>query len=1109
MQKHSHLLAAWLFAGLAASALSAAEPEAAGPNAGKPDAAQIAFFEKKVRPILVDRCQDCHSEDAAESELQVDSLAAMLEGGIRGPAIVLGQPSKSLLISAINHSDKLLMPPKEKLSRADIAAITEWIRVGAPWPNSEKVKPSPHKKKSHPTGPLFTEEEKNFWSFQPLVKQSPPAVKNANWAASPLDAFVLAKLEAAGLHPAPAADKRTLLRRVTFDLTGLPPTPEEVQAFLQDNSPQALATVIDRLLDSPRYGERWGRYWLDIARYADSNGLDENLAYANAFRYRDYVIAAFNKDKPYDRFVKEQLAGDLLTQNADPETRFEGLTATGFLSVGAKMLAEDDPVKMQMDIVDEQIDTIGRAFMGLTLGCARCHAHKFDPIPTEDYYSLAGILKSTKTMENFSVVARWQERPLATPEQLAQRDAILQKAAAKQSQIDQLVQLSNNKLLAASRAHVGDYLLAAEQLRRHDRFVSQLKSVGAEKDAALPEGAVLIEAENYVRGNLLKDSSNYGKGIGVILNGGAYPNFAEYDLTFPSAGQRQLEIRYAAAAARPVQLLINGEPVRTDAAGKATGSWTPETQTWEVQGVFHFTEGKNTIRLELSGQAPFPHIDKLLLTSLANAPKPLARIQPPNKEGSKEGGFAPKPEFVRQWVAYLVKAAEDDASPFAAWNQLAASGPDDLLLVRLASLYTSLFREIDRDWAAFSKTEAGKNAKRFSEPNREALRQVLYAAEGPFRLPKDVESSYAADVREQLAARRAEKKTLDDSLPAFPQVMAVSEGEPQDVEIHIRGSHRSLGQKVPRQFLRLFAGEHQPPIDNQRSGRLELANWLASAKHPLTARVMVNRIWQGHFGEGLVRSPDNFGRLGERPTHPALLDWLTVRFLEEGWSIKTLHRMIMLSSTYQMSTAFDAQAMQQDPENRLLWRMNRRRLEAEAIRDSVLAVSGALELEMGGSMLPTANRKYVTSTANVDPVAYETNRRSVYMPIVRSALYDVFRAFDFADPSVLSGKRINTTVAPQALFMMNGKVVNDQMRAWSKHLLAEAELTDPQRIEKAYQRALSRAASEQEIKQSLAYIGQYASAVEAKGKPAEEGRQRAWESFCRVLIASNEFMYVE
>jgi hypothetical protein len=671
--------------------------------------------------------------------------------------------------------------------------------------------------------PPITEEDRQFWAFRAPVDPPLPPVANSAWPRGSIDSFVLAGLEAAGLQPARTADKRTFIRRATFDLHGLPPTPDEVAQFLEDNSDDAFARLIDRLLASPRYGERWGRHWLDLARYSDSNGMDENMAMAEAWRYRDWVVAAFNSDTPYDAFLRDQLAGDLLP-SADEATNHARWVATGFLVLGPKMLAEDDPVKMEMDIIDEQIDTIGRAVMGMTLGCARCHDHKFDPISTADYYSLAGIFKSTKTMEHYRVVAQWFERPLAPDAEVARLNA------------------------------------------------------------------------------------------------------------------HKAEIERVKAEIRPLEDAVKSE-----------------------QGT-----------------------------------------------------------------------------------------------------------------AAGAEPKAGRD-------------------------PTEASAKLAA-AKEELAA-------LEKSKPNVPHALAVTDRQAQNLRIHLRGDHMTLGAEVPRRFPRILAGDALPQIAANTSGRLDLANWLTRSDHPLTSRVMVNRIWQGHFGQGLVRSSDNFGRLGEAPDHQPLLDWLTRRFVESDWSIKTMHRLIMTSSAYQMSTDYDGKAAARDPENRLLWRMNRRRLAAEEIRDAILSIGAGLDLKMGGSLLTNKNHTYVTSTASVNDVKYDNMRRSIFLPVVRSSLYDMFGVFDFADPSTANGKRPATTVAPQALFMMNSALVEKQTRAMAEDLLNNNEV-DALRVRAMYLRAYGRPCSDEEASRGLQFVDQFQSHLTAKNVAAKDARLSAWQALCRALISSNEFIYV-
>jgi mono/diheme cytochrome c family protein len=771
-----HTLTGLLFAGSLAGPVAAADP---------PTADAVRFFETNVRPVLVEKCQSCHGPDKQKGGLRLDSRSALLAGGDSGPAAIPGKPSESRLVEAVAYADELRMPPKGKLAAKEIADLTAWVKMGAPWPYGD-AKPSVQVR---PAGAV-TAADRAFWSFRPVA--DPAASKPG----ASLDGFIRAKLEAAGLKPAPPADKRTLLRRVTFDLTGLPPTPAEVVAFLADESPDAFATVVDRLLASSAYGEKWGRHWLDVARYADSNGSTVNHAHGNAWRYRDYVVNSFNADKPFDRFVREQLAGDLLPFTSENQ-RWEQLVGTGFLVLGPKTLDELDAPKMEMDIVDEQVDTTGRAFLGLTLGCARCHDHKFDPLPTADYYALAGIFKSTRTMEYFGrineKVPKWLEQPLAVGDELAKYE-------------------EHRKAILANRG----------------------------------------EAER----------------LGV----------------------------------------------------------------------------------------------------------------PP-------------------------------------------AGP------------------------------AGEKA------------------------------------RQRLKVLTDERTKLEAAAPKTPTAMSVREGTPADARVNIRGNHLNLGPSAPRGFPRVLAGDNQPEVASG-SGRLELANWVASKDNPLTARVFVNRVWHWHFGRGLVGSPDNFGKLGEKPTHPELLDWLAARFVEGGWSVKKLHRLILLSATYRQAAVGDPATAAKDPENRLLGRFNRRRLTAEEIRDAALAVSGELDRTMGGSLLKTPNREYITGQAAKTPEQYDSLRRSVYLPVIRNGVYELFAAFDFPEPSMIAGRRATTTVPGQALFLINGEWTAARAGKLAGRLPADGD-----RLGAVY---------------ALVY-GRPPTAAERErvGRFLREYDGEAWPAVCQALLASNEFFYVD
>ncbi len=1030
-----------------------------------------AYFEKNVRPLLVAKCLGCHSATSQPimGGLRLDTREHTLKGGSRGPSVVPGNPAESLLLKVILHTaGPLKMPPGPKMRDADTAVIAQWIAMGAPWGNNPVVSSNTPQKK--------------YWSLIPPSEPTVPAVKNTAWAKSPIDAFILSALEAKGLQPAKAADKRTLIRRASYDITGLPPTPDEVQAFLNDNSPTAYPKLVDRLLASPRYGERWGRHWLDVARYADSNGLDENLVYKNAFRYRDYVIAAFNKDKPYNEFVKEQLAGDLLAPTEDLKTQFERWTATGFLSLGAKMLAEDDPMKMQMDIVDEQVDTTARAFMGMTVGCARCHDHKFDPIPTADYYALAGIFKSSHTMDNFKVVAKWHEHVLAPKEDRDRLAAHEAKLEAKRKEISTLTGGENKTLAEAAMKHVGAYLQAARELESY----SKIRIAPIETES----GATVLPAASFVSGNAPKLLERGKPNVPKDSKG---PYYAEFEVVAKSAGNYQIDILNEEKGFGTADIHVNGIWMKAGAGPVQNRAASPDAPGWSYVAIVPLQAGKNTLRLEHASR--FPYFEKLLVAKHTLAQTPLTIVQVAAK-------YQINPGFLEQFLDYFDRSqsaassvlyaweAQESKSPISAWASPVAALFKDTPATNVAARYEQLFQEA---------LAAGKDNK---DPGMKALYDFLKEKFGPFRAPDDARRYYPIAAREKLTQLETERKDLEAATPDFPKAMGIREGQKvEDLAIHIRGSHWTLGEKSPRGFLRVIETSNRIPIEASQSGRLQLAEWLTQKDHPLTSRVMVNRIWRGHFGRGIVASVDNFGRLGEKPSNPALLDWLALRFIENGWSMKAMHKMILLSNTYQMSSELSAKGEELDPENILLWRMPRRRLEAEAIRDAVMSSSGALEFTMGGSLLTYKDRQYVANTAKGSSVDYDRPIRSVYVPVLRSSMYEVFSAFDLPDPTMSNGDRDSTVVAPQALFMMNSSVILNHSRKLAEKLLADTSLDAAGRVKTAYERALTRPASNQEIDQALTFV--------AKMQREWKGDElKAWQSFCKSLLASNEFIYM-
>ncbi len=1070
---------------------------------------QLEFFETNIRPVLAERCFDCHTGDNPESDLVLSSRAGMLAGGKFGPALRPGKPNQSLLISAIRHDEFIKMPPKEKLSTKDVVNFTRWVEMGAPWPDSILTTPVSEVVRTSEEPQQFTERQTSHWAFQPVANPQPPTV-DSDWPTSPIDQFILDRLVQANLSPAAPADRRTLIRRATYDLIGLTPAPEETAAFLTDDSPGAFARVIDRLLDSPHYGEHWGRHWLDVARYADSNGLDENLAYANAYHYRDYVISAFNADKPYARFVQEQIAGDLLPDVDEKEENMNRYIATGFLALGPKMLAEDDPVKMQMDIIDEQLNTLGQTFIGLTIGCARCHDHKFDPLPTEDYYSLAGVFKSSKTMENHTVVATWYERQLLTQMVLDRIAKTERKFADAQGKIDRYAAAQRNVIAQQMQSQFADYLLAASELQRaHQQLMPRrLALAGQDQPFEVEDGVAIIEAEAFHRGDVECHTTGYGEGIGVIVSRKA--GFVEFDVNTSMAGPYQLELRFTAKDSRPVQLFVNGSLVDDAIAGQVTGSWNPDGQRWFPGGRFELQQGENTIRLYRDGG--YPHIDRLVLVSTESAGRPTNAESPYLSQIATR--YNVNLDLVEVWRAFLAQIRSGSLTQFpsfAGWLDFVQLEQADFtdraaeLLTKQSGDLVESVRQALIDAQPQSLRDVAAVYKTLLTSSRESLPKAWFSDPSPLAGPARLSVSYLAGPARQELKELYDERSRFSAKPKLDVAMGVTEGNPEDLRIHLRGSHITLGRVAPRRFPRFIGGLESSNVDPRQSGRLQLAQWLTHPDHPLFWRVIVNRVWHWRFGRGLTSSVDNFGLLGQPPTHPALLDWLTQRFIEGGGSLKRLHRVMMLSSTYQMSTQFDEASSAADPDNNLLWRFRRRRLTAEEMRDSIIAQGTGLDMRMGGSLLKVKNRKYVTGTAG-DGITNEfiNHRRSVFLPVIRSSVFEVLQAFDFPDPAVPAGTRQTSTVAAQALMLLNSDLAEEQTLAMAKRLLDISD--DRQRVIVAFDQALNREPHDDEIVLALTFVSQLRQSIADVEK---EANLKSWQSYCRVLLSSNEFAYVE
>ncbi len=895
------------------------------------DATEVEFFEKSVRPLLVTHCYECHAGKERSGGLQLDHRDGVLAGGDSGPVIFSGSPETSRLIQAVRYKNPdLQMPPNRMLSASDIAILERWIKIGLPDPRTSPRESAP----PSPTG-MSLERGRRFWSMQSIASVPTPSVKDNAWIASPIDAFVLEKLEANHLSPAPPADRTSLIRRITMDLTGLPPAPEEIDAFISNEAPDAYDQLIDRLLASPQYGVRWGRHWLDVARYADSNGLDENIAFGNAWRYRDYVIDAFNTGKALDLFITEQLAGDLLP-NSDRESK----TGTGFLVLGAKVLAEPDREKLIMDTVDEQLDTIGKAFLGMTFGCARCHDHKFDPILQRDYYALAAILKSTQTFgpTNTGAIKHW------------------------------------NEISFASTTEQESLKIVNSEIAQHQATLSKAKSTAFAK-------------------------------------------------------------------------------LRTQVKSKATEYLVAAT---------HVTPD-------------------MPLNEVAAVAEPL--------------GLHPRVLFhCRRFLAF-----NPDHPLFKKWHELSACSDH----LGIDTHYRSLFKIAD---TAFTEMkEKDPNANRLNDPVLESVRVALNDLTGFLAVPPKPEFAFdeeALQVINSLAtkARLVESFAFDETAVMGVVDQQVLTGLP----IHIRGNHRTLGETIPRNFPEVMRSPFESPIlPRNQSGRLELARWITSPSHSLTARVLANRIWRWHFGFGLVLTTENFGVLGARPSHPELLDYLARYLIESGWSLKDMHRMILRSNAFQMSSnnPESLAALNDDPENKWLWKFPKLRMDAEQIRDSILSFSGTLDLAIGGKSIPLRNRQFVFDHTSIDNTRYDSLRRAAFLPIVRNNVYTLFEQFDFPDPTMCTGSRNTTTVAPQALFLMNSDLVMNAASQLAKTIMATSTENDI-RIQNLYRIVLGRKPLAAEILRATAFLED---AARAKSELLEPER---WIRLCHSLLLCNEAIFI-
>ena len=1094
------------------------------------------FFERSVRPLLIDKCLDCHSEESGlrRGGLLLDRREGWEVGGESGPAIVPGNPDASLILTAVKRTDATLqMPPKEVLTEAEIAILHRWIQDGAYDPRDGTA--------TRDTSDM--EAARDHWAFRPMADGTPPG----DASHSTVDRFVIDALEEAGLSLSPRADRGTLIRRATFALTGLPPTPVEIDAFLADPSPRAFEAVVDRLLASPHFGERWGRMWLDLARYADSNGLDENLAHGHAWRYRDYVIDSWNADKPYDQFLREQIAGDLLPKSDDDAVQSGQLIATGFLSLGPKMLAEQDKEKLAIDIVDEQLDTAFRAFQGMTVGCARCHDHKFDPIPTADYYALAGIFRSTRTMQSFAHVSAWSEAVVATAAEQATQKEWEERKKRHDKEHGELEAKVAERLEEHWWRNIASALLVAAENR--DRIVH-------------------FEAEDAVETNLNADDKQWGgPGVKVLHTHLSGRQHARWTFTAPIAGRYRFSIRYAAAESRPVEFTIDGTTLAKGALEETTGGWLPAHQVWTDVAEVELTAGEHT--LAMSREGAIPHLDRWRVAPLASEASMRASVDlhfPASIELPEELiigwlDFFARPDreddpFLGPWFELLALSDEEFTAQFEErldeWRERLGAKKEPLspLVESVISGFTPSGRRefasrIQAMLLAVDRARASGDPKKIAEAeaaaakkdplSAAALRARIDGPDGPFAVATQARMALCPpELKSDLEASTAIAKEIEATKPPpLARAMAVSDGDARDLPIHIRGSHLALAPKVTPRGALSVTDPIVPALDiaDKASGRRELAEWMLHPEHPLTARVMVNRIWQGLFGEGLSRTPSNFGLRGEAPSHPELLDRLSRDWIASGWSLKSLIREIVLSETWQQKSDHRAEGVAADPENRLLWRQNRRRLEAEWVRDALLSVSGTLDPQLGGTLLGTRNRGYVTNDQSQNQARYDQPRRSIYLPVIRNAMYELFTAFDFNDPSVPVARRPVTIVAHQSLFFLNSPLVIDSAAQLAER--TAGAVTTTERIEEIVTLSWGRAPLVRETERMTVFLAQAKSALiqeeaaKEKATPAEEGgsmgsggklepestpktpEERAWQALAQAVLAASEFIYFD
>ena len=1082
-------------------------------------AEDFEFFEKSIRPAFVEHCQECHGEEKQKGGLRLDLRAGWMTGGDSGPAIVAGQPEESRLFKAISYRDAdLKMPPKGKLPDHVIRAFEKWIHDGAPDPRAGTVVA---KQRDTPT----IQDGRRFWSFQPLQAPPVPEVRNKHWARTDSDRFLLDRLEQAGLTPAAPASPEALIRRLYYDLTGLPPTVGQLTTAREDLSDQRYAALVAELLASPRFGERWGRHWLDVARFAESSGGGRTLLFPDAWRYRDYVIGAFNNDLPFNQFIREQLAGDLLP-GGDWQERARRITATAFLVLGPTNYELQDKDVLEMDIIDEQLDTLGKAFMGMTIGCARCHDHKFDPIELDDYYGMAGIFKSTRSVVHDNV-SKWSVTDLPLP---PKEEALFASRAEELSKLQEEL-----KQLEAEAAKIRPPAPAEERSSKSVPASSLPGIVVDDRDAVFTgDWKESTHTAPYVNAGYMHDQ-NRGKGLNTATFSTTLPHPGEYEVQLAWTPDRNrstrtpVTVHHAAGATR--QLVDQRAPApidrhritlgrfRFDADGKAEVVIANDEATdgTVIADAVLFIPLADQIAKTIP---PLPKPEEVdnpeLIPFIVPDPSTLEGIVVDNTAAELVGEWGHSvhtPPFVGAGYLHDRKEAKGAKSatfrprlPRAGTYEVRVSHntnirrstnapvtirhADGETTVRINEGETAPIDRLFRSLGEFRFTAGTNGAVTIGTTGTEGKYVIVDAVQFIFRPLSQKHLERLAELDARIAELKPRISKLQKLVNGRARAMAVSEGDTiGDIPLAIRGVAHNRGRIVPRGVMRVATLGDAPVIPADASGRREFADWLASPRHPLTARVLVNRVWYWLFGRGIVRSLDNFGMTGTPPTHPELLDHLATRFIAHGWSVKQLVREIVLSSAYRMGTADNPRARRVDPENNLFWRRDRQRLDAEAIRDTLLYIAGTLDEQRGGSNIKAGTRiEY--------GYRFESTRRSVYVPVFRNTLPEIFTTFDFADPNIQVGRRTTSTIAPQALLLLNSPFVVEQSRAAAERLLQPGELTTTERIRRAHLQTLGRAPTPAELASSRRFIGN-------RNDPDR------WALLYQTLFATLDFRYLE